>query len=134
MHCVLNWIWHSSHSLWSHISCCLGYASHAIAQSIPCCCPQVALQESERFRSAARVAASSTAASAADRAYQQLLMDPGSRPTGVHPMLRNVAEAMPSDFGFRTGRPPPVEQDQETRRFRAQVGWVLGFRVHCQGL
>lgn len=54
-------------------------------------CLQVRIREAEKFMSAAEIAAKGAAESAADRAYQEQLLDSRNRPRGPHPMLRNVS-------------------------------------------
>jgi len=51
------------------------------------------VREAEKFMSAAELAAKGAAESAADRAYQEQLLDPKNRARGPHPMLRQVRTA-----------------------------------------
>jgi hypothetical protein len=56
---------------------------------------QVRIREAEKFMSAAEIATKGAAESAADRAYQeQMLESSKTRPRGPHPMLRQVCVHM----------------------------------------
>lgn len=69
----------SSQMCWSHV--CLPHVSTN---------PQVRIREATKFMSAAEIASRGAAESAADKAYQEQLLDSQSRPRGPHPMLRQV--------------------------------------------
>lgn len=71
---------------------------------------QVRYETSHRFSAAALQAASHMGQqAAADHAYQAMVQDP-NRSTGIHPMMRYIAEAAPQqgEAAVRSGLEPEV--------------------------
>ena len=72
-------------------------AAAAVAAAVAAAAPaaaaalQVRIREAAKFMSAAEIAQKAAAESAADRAYQDQLLDSKNRPRGPHPMMRNVS-------------------------------------------
>ena len=64
------------------------------------------------FPSAALAAAGRRGGEAGDRAYQDMLRDPGRAPGAGHPMLRFIADAAPQegDAALRSGRTDEVKE------------------------
>eukprot|EP00884_Botryococcus_braunii_P020423 jgi/Botrbrau1/7064/Bobra.0165s0087.1 len=86
---------------------------------------QVRYETSQQFSTAALQAASKVGQQAvADSAYQAMVQDP-SRSTGIHPMMRYIAEAAPQqgEAAVRAGlEPPPEAVDEFLRNSRRQLG------------